>query len=92
MICNAATETAADDASSRLRVQRYVSLLESAFRDELDNAVACNELVSDLDTAGWSRKLATILLGMMVLIRSRVDPALAQGAAAVALRELRDHA
>jgi TetR/AcrR family transcriptional repressor of nem operon len=88
MICNAATETATDDSSSRGVVQRYVTGLEAGFLNALDNAVARGELGSGIDTVGWSRKLATTLLGMMVLIRARVDPTLAREAARMAMREL----
>lgn len=88
MICNAATETATDDPAARGFVQRYVATLEASLLHALEGAVAQGALVADLDTLGWSRKLATTLLGMMVLIRSRVDPTLAREAARMARREL----
>ncbi len=89
MICNAATETATDDEASRAMVQRYVATLQAGFRNALGNAVARGELDAALNVEGWSAKLATTLLGMMVLIRARVDPALPRAAASLALAELR---
>ena len=89
MICNAATETATDDLAARNFVQRYVTILESGLLHALDGAVARGELASGLDTVGWSRKLATTLIGMMVLIRARVDPTLARDAARMAILDLR---
>lgn len=89
MICNAATESATDDLAVRGFVQRYVETLEAGLRHALAGAVERGELDGALDVPGWSRKLATTLLGMMVLIRSRVDPAVAREAAGMALRELR---
>lgn len=89
MICNAATETATDDLAAREFVQRYVTILEASLGHALQGAVSRRELVDDLDTRAWARKLTTTLLGMFVLIRARVDPSLAQDTAAVALDELR---
>ncbi len=91
MICNAATETATDDVDTRLWVQRYVTTLEGGFRHALDNAVRSGELPGDFDTVAWSRKLATTLLGMFVLIRSQLDGAVARAAGELAIRELRAH-
>jgi len=91
MICNAATETSVDDPSTRDVVQRYVTFLEEGFRRALDQAVLQGELAPDLDTTGWSRKLATTLLGMFVLIRARVDGTLAREAGHMAIRELHAH-
>jgi TetR/AcrR family transcriptional regulator, transcriptional repressor for nem operon len=92
MICNAATETSTDDPAARGFVQRYLATLEANLRHALDGAIARGELVRDLDSQAWSRKLTTTLIGMMVLIRARVDPATAQTAARVALDELRAQA
>lgn len=91
MICNAATERATDDLAARSFVQQYIAVLESSLKHALDGAVARGELVLELDTRAWARKLTTTLLGMMVLIRARVDPTLSQDAAAVAIGELREH-
>lgn len=90
MMCNAATETATDDPAARGFVQRYVETLDADLRHALEGARARGELDPELDAQLWARKLATTLLGMMVLIRSRVDPALARGAAEAAIAELRD--
>ena len=88
MICNAATETATDDPAARGFVQRYVATLEASLLHALKGAVAQGELVADLDSIGWAQKLATTLMGMMVLIRARVDPTLAKAAARMAREEL----
>jgi hypothetical protein len=92
MICNAATETATDDAAIRAVVQRYATTLEGAFCSALTGAVDAGELDAVTDVAGWASKLTTTLFGLMVLIRSRVDPMLARESAAMAIRELREQA
>lgn len=92
MICNAATETATDDEVSRAMVQRYIVTLQAGFRTALGAAVAQGEVDASLDVEGWSAKLATTLLGMMVLIRARVDPTLPRAAASLVLEELRGRA
>ena len=69
-----------------------MATLEAGFLNALTNAVAGGELKATIDITGWSRKLATMLLGMMVLIRARVDPSLAREVAGVAISELRAYA
>lgn len=91
MICNAATERATDDPAARGFVQQYVVVLETSLQHALDGAAARGELVPEVDSRAWARKLATTLLGMMVLIRARVDPTLTQDAAAVAISDLHAH-
>lgn len=92
MICNAATERATDDPAARGFVQQYITTLEASLQHALAGAITRGELVPELDAQAWARKLATTLLGMMVLIRARVDPSLAQDAAALAIDELHGHA
>jgi TetR/AcrR family transcriptional regulator, transcriptional repressor for nem operon len=89
MICNAATEMATDDASIRAVVQRYATTLEGAFVHALTGAVDAGALDEGMDVDGWASQLTTTLFGLMVLIRSRVDPALPRASAAMAIRELR---
>ncbi len=73
-------------------MQQYIITLEASLKHTLEGAITRGELVPDLDARAWARKLATTLLGMMVLIRARVDPSLAQDGAAVAIDELHGHA
>lgn len=89
MICNAATETAATDPAVQGFVQRYVATLQASLLNALDGAAAQGDLARHVDTQGWSRKLATTLIGMMVLIRGRVDPKVARETARMAVEELR---
>lgn len=89
MACNAATESAWQDAAVRARVDRYVELLGGGFRRCLANAVADGVLPGSLDLDAWAARLTTTLLGIFVLIRSGLDGSTARQAAGLTLRELR---
>lgn len=83
---------ATDHPTARDFDQRYVAALAAELRHALEGAVARGELSGDLDVVAWSQKLSTTLIEMMVLLRSRVDPTLAPGAAQMAIDELRTQA
>lgn len=91
LICNAATETAPDDTDTKTRVHRYVAMLTRGFQHALDGAMARGELGA-LDTAAWASKLATVLLGIFVLIRAGVDGDVARASARQTVQELHAHA
>lgn len=88
MLCNAASETAHHDAVVHKFVDEYFMMIRSSFAHALEAAVRKGELPADIDTKTWSASLATTLIGMFVMIRSRVDGATLRAAADVAISQL----
>jgi len=89
MLCNAASETAHHDGAVRVLVDDYFRLIKSSFENALGAAVRKGELTADLDIGTWSSSLATSVIGMFVMIRSRVDGAILTAAADLAVAQLR---
>ena len=88
MLCNAASETAHHDAIVRKFVDDYFNVIKSSFRHALDAAVRNVELHDDFKIEPWSSSLATTLIGMFVMIRSRVDGSTLRAAAGLAASQL----
>lgn len=88
LLCNAATEMAPHDLAARSWVQRYVRYLEVGFLHALDQAAASGELDADIDRPAWSRRLATTMMGIFVLLRSQVDAALVQDTVELTIADL----
>jgi TetR/AcrR family transcriptional regulator, transcriptional repressor for nem operon len=88
MLCNAASETAHHDSVTRRFVDDYFTVIKSSFVNALAASVKKAELPDDFETERWSAALATTLIGMFVMIRSRVDGATLKAAADLAIAQL----
>ena len=88
LLCNAASETAYLDATVRGFVNDYFAQIKSAFGHALKLSVRNGELPGNFDTNKWSASLATVLIGMFVMIRSRTDGAMLRASADLAISQL----
>lgn len=90
MLCNAASETAHHNNTVRRFVDDYFTLIKSSFAHALAASVCNGELRADLEIDTWSSSLATSLVGMFVMIRSRVDGSILRAAVDLAIRQLNE--
>ncbi len=88
MLCNAASEVAYQDDTVRGLADDYFKVSKTSFAQALDGAVFKGELQGGFDSDAWSSSLATTLVGMFVMIRSRVDGSMVRAAADLAYRQL----
>ncbi|MFT5006305.1 MAG: TetR/AcrR family transcriptional repressor of nem operon [Paracoccaceae bacterium] len=90
LLCNAAAETAHHDPVTRRFVDDYFGLIKSSFATAFRAAVNKGELPIEFETEKWSASLATTLIGMFVMIRSRMDGVIFRAAADLAIAQLTD--
>lgn len=90
MMCNSATERAADDLASRTVFADHFDRMARAFTKALSNAKRRGEIRSEVKTTDEGRFLATSLLGLSVLMRSQVEPKVIASAIRSARRHVRD--
>ena len=63
-------------------------MIEAAFANALTGAVTQGELRGDLNCRRWARSLTTTLIGISVLIHSRVDTDRIHDVAELAIEQL----
>lgn len=73
LMCNTATELAAQDDLAADKVRSHMALLHSAFRDRLRQAVADGELSSNAGMDDLAGFLATTVYSIGLLVRSGQD-------------------
>lgn len=87
-LTNTALELAAHDAEIRAIVATAQQDVEDFFKRMIKKAKAGGEIPDHVKPAEAARGLLASLLGFVVLVRSRPDPALLQGVVSDALRRL----
>jgi TetR/AcrR family transcriptional repressor of nem operon len=88
LLCNSGTEQAPTPAHSQAVTQRFIDRLTAAFRNALTNARLSGALASDAPIEDLARSFPTVLVGIFVLSRAKVDAAVIRAAADEALRRL----
>lgn len=88
LLCNMATERAHVDEDTQAFVAAYVDRIRGAFGSALHNAQTRGEVRPDVDCEGQSRLLTSTVLGLWVLMRSRVDRQIVVGAARAAQQDV----
>jgi TetR/AcrR family transcriptional regulator, transcriptional repressor for nem operon len=88
MLCNAASETAHQDAVARKLVDRYFTVIRSSLAHALNAAKRKGELPEGFETDVWAASLATTFIGMFVMIRSKTDSMAVRTAADLAKLQL----
>ena len=89
LICNSATERAANDSVSRNFVESYVNRISTAIGRALEHARTQGDLRDDVNTEQESRLLAATLLGFFVLLRVQIDPKTLQSASIAAVEHIK---
>ena len=89
LICNSATERAANDSVSRNFVESYVNRISTAIGRALEHARTQGDLRDDVNTEQESRLLAATLLGFFVLLRAQIDPKTLQSASIAAVEHIK---
>lgn len=73
-VCNTALELAASDEDAAQRVAAYFAQMERVFRHALANAQQNKELPIDFDVDAYAIYLVGVTQGLMVFLRSSVEP------------------
>jgi len=89
LLCNTASERAANDTNSREHVRAYVERIAAAFRNALDNAQAVGDVDSSVDVEAEARFLASHVIGQLTLVRANVATEVVEAASKVAVDRLR---
>lgn len=88
-MCNCATERAPYDPGSQVFVHKHVQRIGAALTHALANAQQAQHIRADVDTVQQGQFLATVLLGLFVLLRAQVPANVVRAATEVALLQLR---
>jgi TetR/AcrR family transcriptional regulator, transcriptional repressor for nem operon len=88
LLTNASTEQAPSPEKSELSTARFVDRLTRAFRNALCGMEAEGRLMKGAPVDELAAFFPTVLIGIFVLSRARVQPAVLRGAADQALRRL----
>ena len=91
LMCNTAVERSALDPASGQYVAAYLSRIESAFRNALENGQRAGELDDHADLDELAAFLTTALIGVAASIRAEAPPEQVQAACRVATRVLDLH-
>lgn len=87
-MCNCATERGAEDPGSQVFVHAHVARISAALSNALNHAREDGDIRPEVDTVQEGQFLATLLLGLFVLLRAKVDPAVVRSSAQAALAHL----
>ncbi|PUE07085.1 hypothetical protein B9Z51_14485 [Limnohabitans sp. T6-5] len=87
-MCNCATERGAEDPGSQVFVHAHVSRISAALSNALNNARQDGVIRPEVDTVQEGQFLATLLLGLFVLLRAKVEPAVVRSSAHIAMAHL----
>jgi TetR/AcrR family transcriptional repressor of nem operon len=85
-IGNCATELAAQDRATAVRVRQSLARIEAAFADALVRARARGEIAADADATSLARFLVSGIQGLRLIGKANPDRAALQDIAAVMLR------
>ncbi len=85
LLCNTASERAANDPLARKHVRAYIRRIRAAFRNALENARANGDLSPSADLDATAAYLTSHAIGQLTLIRSNAAPEVVESAATVAL-------
>lgn len=88
-MCNCATERAPYDPGSQRFVHQHVKRISAALANALTYAQKRQDIRADVDAVQQGRFLATLLLGVFVLLRAQVPAEVVDASAQVALQHLR---
>ena len=88
LLANAGIEQAPTSDKSVASTARFVARMEAAFGHALGNAAAEGKLVPDAPVHDLARFFPTVLLGLLLMSRARVGPAVLRAAADQALERL----
>ena len=88
LLCNAGIELAPTLEQSEASTARFLDRLTRAFGHALENARASGRLVEDAPVDELARFFPTVLMGIFLLARARVDAAVMRAAADQALARL----
>lgn len=89
LMCNSATERAANDPASRSFVESYVNRISGAISRALQNAKAQGDVRGDVNTDQEGKLLAATLLGFFVLLRSQIEPEILLSASRAAVEHIK---
>jgi len=88
LLCNASVELAPNAEGSEASTARFIDRLRRAFHSALTHAEAQGRLIDDAPIEQLAALLPTVLIGIFVLSRARVEPSVIRGAAAQALARI----
>lgn len=88
-MCNCATERAPYDPGSQRFVHQHVERISAALANALTHAQKQQHIRADVDVVQQGRFLATLLLGVFVLLRAQVPAEVVDASAQTALQHLR---
>jgi len=88
-MCNCATERAPYDPGSQGFVHRHVERISAALANALAHAQQAQQIRADVDVTQQGQFLATLLLGVFVLLRAQVSADVVRASAQTALQHLR---
>lgn len=88
LLCNMATERARVDEGTQAFVAAYVDRIHGALCSALHKAQTRGEVRPDVDCEAQSRLLTSTVLGLWVLMRSKVDREIVVGAARAAQQDV----
>ena len=88
-MCNCATERAPYDPGSQGFVHRHVERISAALANALAHAQQAQQIRADVDVTQQGQFLATLLLGVFVLLRAQVSVDVVRASAQTALQHLR---
>jgi TetR/AcrR family transcriptional repressor of nem operon len=88
-MCNCATERAPYDPGSQRFVHQHVERIGAALAHALANAQKAKQIRADVDTRQQGQFLATLLMGVFVLLRAQVAADVVRATAQTALLHLR---
>lgn len=88
-MCNCATERAPYDPGSQGFVHRHVERISAALANALAHAQQAQQIRADVDVMRQGQFLATLLLGVFVLLRAQVSADVVRASAQTALQHLR---
>ncbi len=88
-MCNCATERAPYDPGSQRFVHQHVERISAALANALRNAQNAQDIRADVDVVQQGQFLATLLLGVFVLLRAQVSADVVGASAQAALQHVR---
>jgi TetR/AcrR family transcriptional regulator, transcriptional repressor for nem operon len=87
-VCNAATDQAPYELGSRMFVHAYVMRISAAFTHALNNARQRRSQLPDVNAVQEGHYLATLVVGIFVLLRAQMTPTVLHAAVASAQQHL----
>ena len=88
-MCNCATDRAPYDPGSQRFVHQHVERISAALANALRNAQKAQHIRADVDAVQQGQFLATLLLGVFVLLRAQVSADVVGASAQAALQHVR---